>query len=236
MAKKLQLISPLKGEPGDPGVYVGATEPTDPSVQVWVNPSDPEVTAITAPDTAKVGQTIVVKEVDQDGKPVKWECADLTGGSATWRKLRTFSVPADPSTDTSGITWITNDEGGVIGFEFDTDEDGAAFECSELSITTIGTCAENGAITFYDDDVRLCTTPSYQNSGSRSGWGGLQKRNGIWRFVFALGTLRFIHDTKPITTTGFSGTSISSIDTIKKLGVTGDVAFNSGYRFDIWGR
>lgn len=36
---------------------------------------------IPAPATAKVGQTIVVTEVDGDGKPVKWECADVGGGS-----------------------------------------------------------------------------------------------------------------------------------------------------------
>jgi hypothetical protein len=37
---------------------------------------------IDSPDTAEVGQTIVVKAVDEDGKPVEWECVDLpTGGS-----------------------------------------------------------------------------------------------------------------------------------------------------------
>lgn len=34
---------------------------------------------ITAPYTAKVGQTIVVKSVDSNGKPTAWECADLPG-------------------------------------------------------------------------------------------------------------------------------------------------------------
>lgn len=38
--------------------------------------------AISAPPTAQVGQTIRVKSVDEDGKPVEWECVDLpTGGS-----------------------------------------------------------------------------------------------------------------------------------------------------------
>jgi hypothetical protein len=35
---------------------------------------------VEAPATAQVGQTIVVKEVDEYGKPVSWECADLAGG------------------------------------------------------------------------------------------------------------------------------------------------------------
>lgn len=31
------------------------------------------------PSTAKIGQTIVVKEVDENGKPTKWEAADIAG-------------------------------------------------------------------------------------------------------------------------------------------------------------
>lgn len=38
--------------------------------------------SIPAPATAQVGQTIVVKEVDGDGKPVSWECADVAVGTA----------------------------------------------------------------------------------------------------------------------------------------------------------
>ena len=33
------------------------------------------------PSTAKIGQTIVVKEVDENGKPTKWEAADIAGNS-----------------------------------------------------------------------------------------------------------------------------------------------------------
>lgn len=35
---------------------------------------------ITAPAVAKVGQTIVVKAVDADGRPTEWEAADMSGG------------------------------------------------------------------------------------------------------------------------------------------------------------
>ena len=31
------------------------------------------------PSTAKIGQTIVVKEVDENGKPTKWEAVDIVG-------------------------------------------------------------------------------------------------------------------------------------------------------------
>ncbi|MBQ7345256.1 MAG: hypothetical protein IJW45_04240 [Oscillospiraceae bacterium] len=42
-----------------------------------------DVGAITAPATATVGQTIVVKEVDENGKPISWECADVGNDEET---------------------------------------------------------------------------------------------------------------------------------------------------------
>lgn len=35
---------------------------------------------ITSPFTGLVGQTIVVKEIDENGRPVKWECVDISSG------------------------------------------------------------------------------------------------------------------------------------------------------------
>lgn len=35
---------------------------------------------IPIPETAQVGQTIVVSEVDENGKPTKWEAVDVGGG------------------------------------------------------------------------------------------------------------------------------------------------------------
>lgn len=36
-----------------------------------------EVGGVKVASTAEVGQTIVVKAVDEDGNPAEWECADL---------------------------------------------------------------------------------------------------------------------------------------------------------------
>lgn len=42
--------------------------------------------AVAAPETATAGQTIVVKEVDENGKPTQWRAADLpTGGGSGWK-------------------------------------------------------------------------------------------------------------------------------------------------------
>lgn len=39
-----------------------------------------EVGGIKVASTAEVGQTIVVKSVDENGKPTEWECADMAKG------------------------------------------------------------------------------------------------------------------------------------------------------------
>ena len=41
---------------------------------------------IPAPETAEVGQTIVVKAVDENGKPTAWEAADFPSGSG-WKEI-----------------------------------------------------------------------------------------------------------------------------------------------------
>ena len=43
---------------------------------------------LTAPETAEVGQTIVVSAVDENGKPTAWKVADMaSGGSEKWELL-----------------------------------------------------------------------------------------------------------------------------------------------------
>lgn len=193
-----------------------------------------DVGAIPAPAVAEVGQTIRVKAVDEDGKPVEWECVDAESGLPPWRKLRTFAVPADPSTDTSGITWITNTDGGVIGFEFDADYNGEHFECTELSIKTSGSCLGDSAITFLLNGKAAAYRGGYQNTSHRYGWGEIQKRNGFWRWIGAWVTaMRPLHDNLPINATMGEATDF---DTIAKFGVKGAYAFNAGYSFNIWGR
>lgn len=44
---------------------------------------------ITRPTTAEVGQTIVVKAVDSDGKPTEWKAVDLPGGDIVVAKFNT---------------------------------------------------------------------------------------------------------------------------------------------------
>ena len=60
-------------------------------------------------DTAEVGQTIVVKSVDENGKPTEWEAADFPsgGGGAEWKLVANVTIEEDVAsvainTDTDG--------------------------------------------------------------------------------------------------------------------------------------
>ena len=64
---------------------------------------------IPAPETAEVGQTIVVKTVDADGRPTEWEAADMpSGGSMRWQKIKEITL----AEQTNDIV-ISEDDNGV---------------------------------------------------------------------------------------------------------------------------
>lgn len=45
--------------------------------------------------TAQVGQTVVVKAVDENGKPTEWEAADAGGGGASYIKHSSSAIISD---------------------------------------------------------------------------------------------------------------------------------------------
>lgn len=84
-----------KGEPGKPAYEyakeAGYTGSKEEFAQKLVEDNIP------TPSTAQVGQTIVVKEVDESGKPVSWECVDVASGAGTtggdkWELIANHSV------------------------------------------------------------------------------------------------------------------------------------------------
>lgn len=70
-----------------------------------------DANAVSAPATADVGQTIVVKSVDENGKPTEWEAVDFpesSGGVTSWNDL--MDRPTETiSVDT--LTWDGNTDG-----------------------------------------------------------------------------------------------------------------------------
>lgn len=67
-AKKLAAESP--------GIHIGTEAPTDENVAIWIDPDEEPETGGGIDVTAEVGQTIIVKAVDENGKPTEWEAAD----------------------------------------------------------------------------------------------------------------------------------------------------------------
>ena len=76
---------------------------------------------IPVPSTAEVGQTIVVKAVDESGKPTEWEAVDVASGEGdNWKLLVDFE-------STEEITANT-------GMVFDTADDGTPIDAKEIII------------------------------------------------------------------------------------------------------
>ena len=87
---------------------------------------------------ATVGQIAVVAAVDADGVPTAWVAADMPAGVcgiSQFRFIRKVIIPEDITTDTSGVNFSAQENGGVW-FGFDTDENGNPFECTELLIVS----------------------------------------------------------------------------------------------------
>lgn len=82
---------------------------------------------VPVPETASVGQTIVVKAVDDAGKPTEWEAVDMAiGGSSEIRHIKTLTLEDD-------VQWAY----------VDTDEDGNAFHITEVVINIYSVGAES---------------------------------------------------------------------------------------------
>lgn len=57
-----------------------------------------------APSVATVGQTIVVKSVDDSGKPTEWECVDMASGGVTEERIETAVANYLTKNPVNGIT------------------------------------------------------------------------------------------------------------------------------------
>jgi hypothetical protein len=110
----------IRGPKGDPpaspsgGFVAQDTAPEDTNL-MWVDTSDDNeespggiVDAIPVPATAEIGQTIVVKAVDENGKPTEWEAADMvSGGDENLRLINSVVVGEDVN-----VLSVTTDSDG----------------------------------------------------------------------------------------------------------------------------
>ena len=96
------------------GIHIGEEAPTDGS-EVWIDTDEEAASGggASIDVTAEVGQTIVVKEVDENGKPTKWESAD-------YQQRTHYENGTKANTLLNCNVPITNNqyaELGVLGFE-----------------------------------------------------------------------------------------------------------------------
>ena len=85
-------VKGLKGDNGDPGIVISATQPTAESHPVWINPegeaSPAGVADISLSVTgATVGQIAKITAVDDSGKPTAWEAVDMPSGGGGGTKM-----------------------------------------------------------------------------------------------------------------------------------------------------
>lgn len=128
---------------------------------------------IPVPATAEVGQTIVVKAVDESGKPTEWETADMAGvgGGSEWTKLGDITVNESyefiPLSFTGGVVTIDT---SAEGYEYLTSN--ARVLCVVVPINIMTkvdniagqlrvTDATAGTFDFYNRDGAAQTSASY---------------------------------------------------------------------------
>jgi hypothetical protein len=105
------------GEGGGNSVYFSEEEPTDAKTgDFWYDESEGEsdeanADYIPVPQSANIGQTIVVKAVDENGKPTEWEAVDLpSGGSSGGKTFFLRNEDAYFGSSTEGIMIFVNPE------------------------------------------------------------------------------------------------------------------------------
>jgi hypothetical protein len=109
MARKYQLHGAFPSKAGDSAFQVAQKNGFEGTEQEWLNSlvgpqgepgkdADPSK-FIEIPEATSVGQTIVVKEVDENGKPTVWEAADFPsgGGGERWEELINVTVEEEVS-------------------------------------------------------------------------------------------------------------------------------------------
>lgn len=155
-AEQLARLKGPKGDPGDPGPKgdpgdmpvlrmgeVKTLEPGSDATASLTGTAENPVLNLSIPRgasggvdvaNAKVGQTVIVKAVDENGKPVEWEAADMAGGEK-WRYVGRLTTEEE-----------------VIGMVMSQDTNGNPFAFKEVIFQGYimpNSAAETGWIRFH---------------------------------------------------------------------------------------
>ena len=112
---------------GGSGIHIGPSEPQN-GEKVWIDTDEePEETGGGVNVTAEVGQTIIVKAVDENGKPTEWESADYQPRTH-WEEVISETLFDGAITVTGGGSNLSpfNIE---VGGHYQVVFDGVTYEC-----------------------------------------------------------------------------------------------------------
>ena len=132
-------------------VYVGSTSGTDKddgskklATEEYVNYKVSDFDGIQSPTNAEVGQTIVVKAVDENGKPTEWEAADMAsgGGEEAWDYEKTILIEEE-----------------VASLTIDTFDDGTPLALKKVEVILVGSNATSA-------NQNVAITPDYDLAAS----------------------------------------------------------------------
>lgn len=195
---------------------------------------------------ASVGQTVKISAVDSNGVPTAWEPVDMVsgGGIGQFRHIRKVTIPEDITTDTSGVNFLARDNGGYY-FGFDTDENGDAFELTELLI--FSEAGGVGAFQTFNINIETAIPGYYQVSFQTQlevGKSGKKVFSMSHSFLSADGVSYAYGATfgggSSNNVTALSKANIGRATSIKKISAGAlnnrDNGFISGSYFDFWGR
>ena len=142
-----------KGDKGDPGAQGirGEKGKTGPAGAKGADGKDGAGMDVTG---AKVGQIAKITAVDTAGKPTEWEPVNMpSGGGKEWRLIRDVMITSDISAQTTGVTYYTNENGEIIAFDFDTDENGNSYAIEETYAVGIINSANGGTVAIFRDKI-----------------------------------------------------------------------------------
>jgi hypothetical protein len=128
---------------------------------VNINSSD----FIPNPIVAEVGQTIVVKSVDENSRPTEWKVENMSSGTGGWRLLNE----------------ITLEESEVTQVAFTEDKDGNPFSCEEIYLMVFGVASQASGWAL---ELGCTTNPEYPNVSQGFGLAGnCLNTDGFWSFA-----------------------------------------------------
>lgn len=100
-----------QGPRGESGVYVGTGEMPE-GCNVQIDPSGEAFEFIQPPKTASIGQALLVKSIDETGKPTEWETGEVKGGSGGGGYRIGSGLKLDAKTNTLSVDTADVVEGG----------------------------------------------------------------------------------------------------------------------------